>query len=382
MNSVNDAPPLLYMPIDFLKTEIIGIDKEYFFNRFSFTPSYNKGVENCKYFTYNNMKLTIYNSGRTILSGSLHVFHNQGLNNSNDFGYDDFLKCIDEIYLYFGIRPINMRILQIELGVNIVTKVSQKVIITNLLFHKRGLFTKSEKNRYSVVKHDHFWFKIYDKSFISNCKDLDILRIEIKYRNWTLFRTIYGLVNFQNFIDFDKTVFLEDLLKRWNEVILINPFTLSKEKQQKFKDLSFWEDKGIKSNPNYSKHFRNLKKINSHCTINLQEEIYLNIKNKVLELQRLTNSKLTENRKQCIYTGYDISMQKSNSHLLSHTGLRFLCENNIHEFERLKNIYLSPTLRSSVLQNQIKEIAHNIRTRYSVKNRTTNKNQVVLFNMG
>ena len=380
MNSVNVPSPLRYMPIDFLKTEIIGIDKKCFFNRFSFIPSYRKGVENSKYFTYNNMKLTIYNSGRTILSGSLHVFHNQGLNNCNDFGYDDFLKCLDQLFLYFGIRPKNMRILQIELGVNIVTKFSQKEIITNLLFHKRCSFTKSEKNRYSVVKHDHFWFKIYDKSFISRCKDSDILRIEIKHKNWTSFRTKYGLVSFQDFIDFDKTVFLEDLLKRWNEIILINPYTLSKEKQLKFKDLSFWEE--IKSNSIYSKHFKNLKKINSHCKNNLQEEIYLNIKNKVLELQRLTNSKLTENRKQCIYTGYDISMQKSNSHLLSHTGLRFLCENNIHEFERLKKIYLSDTLRRSVLPIQIKEIAHNIRTRYSVKNRTTNKNQVVLFNMG
>lgn len=382
MNSVS-VNSLKYMPVDFIKTEIIGIDKEYFLKKFSFKEIYKiDGTIKYKCFEYNKLKIKIYDSGRIIFCGSLHIFHNKGLNNCNDFGYEDFLRCIQDVYLYFGINPYNMRIIQIELGVNIVSKFSQYDIISNLLFHKRCSFLKTEKNRVSVVKHDQFWIKIYDKSCISKCKESDLLRIEIKYTNWTFYRNIYDLINFQDFINFDKLIFFEDLLKRWNEVLLINPYTLSKEKQQKFKDLSFWQNLEKKSNANYSKHVKNLKTINSFCTIDLQNEISLSIKNKVLELQKLTNSKLIENGKKCIYTGYDISMQKSISHLLSHRGLMFLYKNNIHEFERLKKIYISPTLRNSVLRVQIKEIAHNIRTRYSIKNRTTNKNQITLFGLG
>jgi hypothetical protein len=55
-------------------------------------------------------------------------------------------------------------------------------------------------------------------------------------------------------------------------------------------------------------------------------------------------------------------MQKDNSILLSHTGLKHYYKTDRKVFEQIKRKYLSKRWFNSDLQIQIKEIAHNIRT--------------------
>jgi hypothetical protein len=66
----------------------------------------------------------------------------------------------------------------------------------------------------------------------------------------------------------------------------------------------------------------------------------------------------------CKVTGLNISMQKRNSILLSHTGLKYYSKNDKPKFEELKKQYLSKLWQNSNLEKQIKEIAHNIRNTY------------------
>ena len=86
----------------------------------------------------------------------------------------------------------------------------------------------------------------------------------------------------------------------------------------------------------------------------------------------------------CKVTGVNISMQKRNSILLSHTGLKYYYKTDKKIFEQLKRRYLSKVWINSDFEIQIKELAHNIRNTYSNK-RIKNKRlyqpqQINLFN--
>lgn len=56
-------------------------------------------------------------------------------------------------------------------------------------------------------------------------------------------------------------------------------------------------------------------------------------------------------------------MQKDDSHLLSHTGLKYYYDNDPKTFEEIKNRFLSDRWRNNDFHLQIKEMAHNSRNR-------------------
>jgi len=58
-------------------------------------------------------------------------------------------------------------------------------------------------------------------------------------------------------------------------------------------------------------------------------------------------------------------MQKTDSILLSHTGLKYYYETDKKIFNEVKNKYLSTLWIDADYETQIKEIAHNIRNRRS-----------------
>lgn len=76
-------------------------------------------------------------------------------------------------------------------------------------------------------------------------------------------------------------------------------------------------------------------------------------------------------------------MQKDESILLSHSGIKYYLENNPNTFEKIKTEYLSSIWLNSDLKTQIKEIAHNIRNTHSnqlnKQNKLYPKNQIQLF---
>jgi predicted nucleic acid-binding Zn-ribbon protein len=63
----------------------------------------------------------------------------------------------------------------------------------------------------------------------------------------------------------------------------------------------------------------------------------------------------------CQVTKINISMQKNDSILLSHTGLKYYYKTDRKVFEQIKRAYLSKQWIKSDFETQIKEIAHNIR---------------------
>ena len=63
-------------------------------------------------------------------------------------------------------------------------------------------------------------------------------------------------------------------------------------------------------------------------------------------------------------------MQKSDSILLSHTGLRYYLKTDVKIYNEVKRKYLSKKWIDTNVETEIKEIAHNIRNiRYNRKNK-------------
>ena len=82
----------------------------------------------------------------------------------------------------------------------------------------------------------------------------------------------------------------------------------------------------------------------------------------------------------CRVTGLDISMQRAGSILLSHTGLKYHHSTNKKEFDKVLNKYLSKRWVHANFDKQIKEIAHNIRNKYTGC-RTRNNNNYLENNL-
>jgi hypothetical protein len=81
-----------------------------------------------------------------------------------------------------------------------------------------------------------------------------------------------------------------------------------------------------------------------------------------------------------LITGLNISMQKSNSFLLSHSGLKYYYKTDKKVFNEVKRKYLSNKWIDANDKIQIKEIAHNIRNKYNnnLVSQSKYKNQLQL----
>ena len=85
------------------------------------------------------------------------------------------------------------------------------------------------------------------------------------------------------------------------------------------------------------------------------------------------------NRRSCLVTGLNISMQKKNSFLLSHTGLKYYFKTDKKIFLELKRKYLTTNWANANHKKQIKEIAHCIRRKHQYNKVKQIDNQLQLF---
>ncbi|MFN4234413.1 MAG: hypothetical protein ACK4IK_06350 [Bacteroidia bacterium] len=384
-------PPIYYIPVDFLKAEVIGLHKEYFFNNrcLVFTPVIKKGTSeelNYEYLEHKNLKLKVYTSGRITLSGSLHKYYNGGMHNYNDFNAVMYQNVLDEINIKFGILPENLRILQIEYGVNINPEIPTDEVLKGLLQHKRKDFElkiSNDRGKYYQVMHEQYIIKIYDKAKQYKL-DKKILRIEIKQTNWSKYRLEKKLITLKDFNDVDKQLFLSNLLQKWDEVLFYDSTITTVNRWHKYSNINFWQSliKKSVSNKTFAKHRNKLKEINQKFGLNIQNRIYNLIKEKVHSLQGVTNFMFSnfkeENKKKCKLTGVDISIQRDDSFLLSHKGLKHLISQDYFEFERMRELFLPPQYWQSDAKTQIKRIAHNIRSRYNYRDKSE-INQLSIF---
>ena len=283
---------LFYIPIDFIKAEIIGLKPKHFIEneKLGNPTSIFKGEQLMKtIYSYKNLRIRIFeNNNRIEFTGSLHTFYNEGLHNHNDFNFNAFKESLNTLYNDLGIRPKNLRILHLEWGFNIKPPRVTNYILDSLLQHcsvniTTGIDCKIE-GKYTQFKHANFILKIYNKGKQFKL-EIELMRIEIKQTNWSKYRA-KGISTLQDFIESDKTIFLNELLNQWGKVILCDIDNAKNHKFIKYQTSQYWNDlRKDFSGKTFKKHSDRLKTLNRTIGFNTQDIIMKTIKEKGNELQ-------------------------------------------------------------------------------------------------
>lgn len=364
-----------YFPIDWIKAEIIGIPKETFIKnrvlRF-FKVIDKDGVLLFEQAEFNNLKIKILpndtKSSGIFFSGSLHKYSNGGLHNYNDFNCDAFTRSLKALNNTLRIKPENLRLLQLEFGVNIVPPIETTRVLDHLFQFKTIDFANlihDKRGYYKQIILDKYILKIYDKA-----KQFGLLyyllRIEVKQTNWSEFRKL-GIETLADFIKHDKHIFLKKLMDHFTSCVFYDPTILDANKWDKFRNPIYWSELRDSGNRvNFCRDFKRLKTINGELGQNVQQTICDLIKSKVEELQSATNSDFSNEPRFCLVTGEEITMQRKDSFLLSHSGIQHIIKTDYKRFERLKTDFLQDRYATAEISIQVKELAHTIRNRHAM----------------
>lgn len=270
-----------YVPLDFFKCELVGIDLQCLvdnprlsfcenFNRDTgeFVPIINKhgrAVEYRRVAKYQNLEFTFLpDKNRMFLQGSFHMFFNSGRHNYNDFDLKAFLSVLRDLFNIFGILPSDVKLIQLEWGVNLSPALDINAIIDHCLFHKRKGFEvikNSPEGRYSQVEHNEYFLKLYNKGLHFKL-GIDLLRFERKQRKYCVYsrhngigRTLHDLIE-SNFIELEST-----LISDWNDILFFEPHASNVAKLVKYRDPKFWVELfKTRKRPTVKRHHDKLKK--------------------------------------------------------------------------------------------------------------------------
>ena len=322
---------------------------------------------------YNGLEFRIYDTGTITLAGSLHKYWNNGAHNYNDFNLDALNSILKDLNTKFGIVPENCILKCLEVGINVVPPMPTNEILNYCFLHKTLPFEykhNSDEGRYKQVQHSQYIIKIYNKALHYKSKgfdiDTEILRFEIKYLKMQKLNE-RGIYNLNDLLNFGLQNFKKELINEFNNILFYDSSISSKSKSLiNYKNPLYWIE--LLSNNQrdlFNYHRKNHKNITSQSSDKIQFQVTEIMSKKIdflntntTQIDRLT---IRSKRVVCQVTNIDISMQKDNSILLSHTGLKHYFKNDKKVFEQIKRRYLSKRWSSADFDTQVKEIAHNIR---------------------
>lgn len=281
-----------YIPIDFLKAEVIGLNIDVFKQNPCLKPICSKHDDDVLLWTkykYLNIRIKIYENGNRIeFAGSLHTLYNKGQHNHNDFTIEAFKIALKLLYEKLLIKPENLRIMQLEWGYNLVIYFAIKNLLDGAIQHK-GInktvkMDDPKEGEYLQFKHQNYTLKLYNKALHFKLENKQIFRFEIKQTNWSKYRSS-GIKTLLDFINCDKSIFFDELVKQFEQIIL---FDIKPEytKYDKYSKKLFWEQlRQSKSNKTFKYHRDKLKSLNRKFGLNYQNTIIKLLIKKGNELQ-------------------------------------------------------------------------------------------------
>jgi hypothetical protein len=340
-----------------------------------------------------------------------HYYFNNNLHNANDFKIMDCINVFNEVKKVLNIDFQFYKVVNIEYGLNCISPIDIKDLITYLSYHERNEFRTDiglaySKKSYSVTTNgtanQYKIIKAYAKGLhFPNYTNINTFRFEVKskksrYINQLGIYTANDLINPKVYL-----TLVESLIYEFEKVLILDCATnfkslTSKEQNKiaKYNNPMEWYRINSSLNRNsFSKNKTTYYKLINKVPNNLKSQLrqiifdklellkkgaYSQHKNQIKKgaISQLYNkgictykSTVIDKTKTsiCKITGLNISMQKDNSILLSHSGLRYYFKNDKKIFEQIKRKYLSKTWTKADFETQIKEIAHNIRNTKSNK---------------
>ncbi|EIA09584.1 hypothetical protein [Flavobacterium frigoris] len=403
--------------IDFLKLDtedegVIAYFKthpllEYMSNEDMFNR-YDPEVLNTKdKYQYKGIIFCFYSNKRLKISFLPHYYFNGNLHNANDLNIIDCIKIILEFKNTFKIDWEKLKIINLEFGLNVVSPICIKDLITFLIYHEQHEFKDNPEYQFSKQSHssnkktgranNNKIIKGYAKGlqFPEFCH-INTFRFEIKSRE-SAYISKLEIFNLNDLLNVNVYYLLIDkLIAEFKNILILYDkidFTnLNLKEVSKLNTLlsqSHWyrikqDNKRNAFNDEKIKYYKLIDKTGIHLKKQLEKIICEKLELlKKGAISTLYNSRIrTQNKTQtttvktllCQVTKINISMQKNDSILLSHTGLKHYYKNDKKVFEQIKRRYLSNRWLSSDFETQIKEIAHSIRN--SKSNQSIKQNRI------
>lgn len=340
-----------------------------------------------------------------------HYYFNNNLHNANDFKIIDCIAVIYEVKNALNLDLEVFKVINIEYGLNVLSPIDIRHLITYIAYHSKNEFKTDtglpySKKSYSVTKYgtanQYKIIKAYAKGLqFPKYSDINTFRFEVKSKK-SRFINKLGTFNLADLLNLNVYFALANsLIVEFEDTLILDCETdfktLNKKEQtkiSKFNNPMEWYKMINSSNRNsFSKNKTTYYKLTNKVPVNLKNQLRQIIYNKLEILKKgamsppkeiikksadsqlynrricTHNDIINESKNQwfCIVTGFNISMQKENSILLSHTGLKYYYNTNKRIFEQIKRRYLTKTWFESNFETQIKEIAHNIRNENSNK---------------
>lgn len=256
---------------------------------------------------YHYCKITVYDTGTIVFSGSLHKLYNslKNLNpshsnnnkgfNGNQFTLKDLVEVKTHLINLFDCEPYQMQIRSIEIGINAEPEFDPALFIKGLLYHKNKMFEYRFNGNFARVSHQHFDLKIYDKSAQYGMKTFT-LRFELKFSKMLEMKTI----GFQTFADIDQYNLKEAsslLLKRFAEVVYYDKTIYNhglKKPQikslERYSNPRYWIDE-LKPNHRH-RHKEKLNQIIGGNSQNLHQKLRTEIIKKCSIITQLPESEI------------------------------------------------------------------------------------------
>ena len=400
------------MAIDYVKILIQNPDIQHLIDTLDFNSIVSEKtgeLSEKKIAEYNFCKITIFDSGIVLFTGSIHKLYNslKGIKapnhkvsklkgfNGNIFTLNNILEVRTHLTKLLGCQPQQMIFQNIEFGINTEPNFDPQLFIKGLLYHHGKEFEFRYDKYYAQVVHTRYLLKIYNKSnqySISN----HTLRIETKHLKEIDFQD----AEIKTFEDINHNTLnkaLELLIRRFDEVVYydrtIVETNLSKRQKlllNKYSNITFWFDT-LKANKR-DKHKKKLKSFIQNNSKNLHDQlkkdliqkgVIINSKSENLKRVIINSSSIglintPKQQRICPITNLDISMQKRGSNLLSNTGLKYYEKKEPETFKRIAAALL--TGRYNEFEKSIYDkISKQIRNRYYNNLSDFFNNQLNLF---
>lgn len=225
------------------------------------------------------------------ISGSIHKWMNDGKHNHNDFYWKDFLVVYDEIVDTLCMEPSEMKIVNLELGVNCVLPDYVKFTIAQLLENVLSLAGKFDVKSHNYDKKSdrckvdmcERYIKMYNKA-IQNGIPYEILRFEIGFKKSRKIEKDVGVFYFN---DLKKEAIREKgiklLIKEFNTLLIYPPdfleripVALSEEDREihQYPKREFWGSLKKRKGSEFKKTLSKFTRlVNQYCSYNIKDEV-------------------------------------------------------------------------------------------------------------
>lgn len=378
------------------------------------------------YLTYdrfeNYIKMFIKFSPHSISNNNIHNTNFFSLQEAQTSIIKTFksLEIERDNFKYFGISNI-------EIGVNFRVNRDTYFILNSALLYSNYFFKETQFKHYKTATNDNDKYlkvKFYIKSEQKKTEldstyyelgycDKNIMRFELKLEKISKFK-ILDFSNIESlFQDNTEEILQKFILDNYEKMFFFNLKEIDTQKLKtksqikwygKWQVTDYWKTLGAKersvSKKKYNeapKKFDLKKEIKNniidtfsmkkkgdfpHKTSIKKEEVFPSKKINIETVNNLLNSshvygnlyssdyidvgilpKYHREKKLCIVTGLNITMQKEKSKYLNQAGLEWLIEHDIETYKKLCEKYLSKRSKNLNLniESQIEPIAHNIR---------------------